>query len=220
MPEMTWKEERKRELGTQLENACRLSLEEMASQIQEVGFQCLRCGECCTGQDNSVVVFPFEIRNISARTEEPWQEVAQPPCTGEWDCQGNFHTLEWRINKREGSCRYYQEQAGCRIYEDRPMLCSTYPFYIDEGRLKASECRGLGKNISREEALELASRLIRRYRTEIEEAMALVEKYADFDRGGPSLDGLCIVHDSEGEHRTAWSQELLRRCLAEGERRE
>ncbi|HOV51409.1 MAG TPA: hypothetical protein PKV83_00590, partial [Methanothrix sp.] len=31
-----------------------LSTERLAAQIQEIGFQCLRCGDCCTGEDNSV----------------------------------------------------------------------------------------------------------------------------------------------------------------------
>ncbi|HWQ19365.1 MAG TPA: YkgJ family cysteine cluster protein [Methanotrichaceae archaeon] len=209
---MSWKEERIRELSSQLEAARSIPLEKIASEIRKIGFQCTRCGECCKGDENSVVVFPFEMRRIATRTGEPWQETVEPPCTGEWDSQGNFHTLEWRIKKRCGSCRYYKTDKGCQVYEDRPLLCSTYPFYIEDGALSASECRGLGLEIGMDEARELASRLIGRHKTEIEEAMALVENYSDFDRGGPRCDGQCIVHDSEGEHRIAWTPELLRRC--------
>lgn len=208
---MTWKEERIRELSAQLNDAKNLSPEEIASEIQKIGFECTRCGECCTGEDNSVVVFPFEIRRMTSRTGELWLEAVEPPSAGEWDRQGNFHTLEWRIKKRCGSCRYYD--LGCRIYEDRPALCSTYPFYIEDGSLKASQCRGLGLEIGKDAARALAVRLIERYRTEIEEAIPLVEKYDDFDRGRPGAYGGCIVHDSEGEHRISWTKDLLKRCM-------
>jgi len=209
---MSWKEERIRELSNQLKAAGIIPPERIASEIQKIGFQCTRCGECCTGEENSVVVFPAAIRRIATQTGEPWPETVEPPSTGEWDLQGNFHTLEWRIKKRCGSCRYYEIDAGCRVYEVRPLICSTYPFYLEDGALLASECRGLGREIGTDDARELALRLIERYKTEIEEAIDLVKNYADFDRGEPSVEGLCIVHDSEGEHRISWTKELLRRC--------
>lgn len=210
---MSWKEERIEELSGQLRAARGITLEKIASDIQKIGFQCTRCGECCTGEDNSVVVFPFEIRRIAALTGEPWQETVEPPSTGEWDRPGNFHTLEWRIKKRCGSCRYYETDSGCRVYNERPHICSTYPFYIEDGVLSASECRGLGREIGAYEARDLALCLIERYKTEIEEAVALVKNYADFERGEPDVEGQCIVHDSEGEHRIDWTPELLRRCI-------
>jgi hypothetical protein len=54
--------------------------------------------------------------------------------------------------------------------------------------------------IEPDKAKELAKLLILRYVTEIREAVALLEKYEDFERGGPGEDGRCIVHDSEGAH--------------------
>ncbi len=191
------------ELRRDLEAAKNVSIENVAAQIMEQGFSCLRCGECCTGEDNSVVVFPFEIRRIMDLTGEPWPDVAEPPKTGEWDFEGNFHTLEWRLKKKDGSCRFYTPH-GCRIYEARPLLCMTYPFYLDHGVLCCSECRGLGGSTMPEqaEANELAIRLKERQIVEIKEAIALMEKYRDFERGRQSDGGLCIVHDSEGEHIT------------------
>jgi len=208
------KEKRLKELEGQLESARMLSPDEIAFQIQELGFECLRCGECCTGTDNSVVLFPLEIRQILEQTGESWLESVEPPITGEWDDQGNFHTLEWRIKKLSGSCRYYHaRECLCRIYGERPILCSTYPFYIEEGLLRCSECRGLGRKIDNTRAMEMANQLIDRYITEIEEAISLVRMFKDFPRGGPSKKGSCVVHDSEGEHHLTWTKGLLRRCL-------
>ncbi|NMB85228.1 MAG: YkgJ family cysteine cluster protein [Methanothrix sp.] len=177
-----------------------LSTERLAAQIQEIGFQCLRCGDCCTGEDNSVVVFPFEIRRILGATAMDWSDVVEPPQEGEWDSEGIFHTLEWRLKREDGSCKFYAK-CNCKIYGSRPLLCSTYPFYLDSGALRCSECRGLGRKIRPGEAWKIAALLKKRWIIEICEAIALLERYEDFERGRPGKRGLCVVHDSEGEHR-------------------
>jgi len=194
------KKKRLEELRCKLESARGISAENLASQIRQIGFECKRCGECCTGEDNSVVVFPFEVRRILAATKESWQKTVEPPVEGEWDESGNFHTLEWWLKKENGFCKFYSSE-GCRCYESRPFLCRTYPFYLDDGILCFSECRGLGQRIGIKESQEIAAKLIERTVTEILEAIALLEKYEDFERGRPSVSGACIVHDSEGEHR-------------------
>lgn len=72
-----------------------------------------------------------------------------------------------------------------------------------------SECRGLGFRIESTEANELAKQLLKRYLIEIQEAIHLLERYRDFERGAQRKGGGCIVHDSEGEHRI--SQEKFMR---------
>jgi Fe-S-cluster containining protein len=176
-----------------------LSLTELAALIRDLGFRCQKCGECCRGEDNSVVVFPEEIRCIQRATGLLWLEVVKPPKEGEWDRDGCFHTLEWRLGKEGESCRFYQN-GRCTIYSYRPMLCRTYPFYLDNGELMHSECRGLGCKIESEEADELAEQLVKRHLLEIQEAIHLLERYRDFERGEAKNGGGCIVHDSEGEH--------------------
>ncbi len=196
------------DLHFKLEEAMRISEEDLAARIREIGFACIRCGECCTGDDNSVVVYPFEIRRIMAFTSESWLDTVEPPSLGEWDSNGDFHTLEWRIKKCNESCKFYSancrdREAKCRIYEIRPLLCSTYPFYLDDGALRCSECRGLGRPIDPSQAKRIAALLKERNIVEIREAIALLEKYEDFPRGSPG-NGICIVHDSEGEHKIDW----------------
>lgn len=177
-----------------------ISLTDLAARIREAGFRCLECGECCRGEDNSVVVFPEEIRRIQRATGLDWLEIVEPPEEGEWDREGCFHTLEWRLLKENKACRFYQN-GRCSIYPIRPLLCRTYPFYLDEGRLVHSECRGLGERIGSEQASDLAEQLLKRYLVEIQEAIHLLERYRDFERGEAKEGGECIVHDSEGEHR-------------------
>ena len=204
-----------KDLQRRLKKAKELKVEDMASSIREAGFQCLRCGECCTGEDNSVVAFPSEIRRIMNGTGKAWLEVAEPPKEGEIDVHGNFHTLEWRLRKAGPSCRFYNGRV-CVVYEIRPILCSTYPFYLDleDGQLRSSECKGLGKEISPEGSLVLARKLKERGIFDLEEALSLVEKYESFDRGYDNghLSGFWIIHDSEGAHRIAKRNIDNRRC--------
>jgi Fe-S-cluster containining protein len=205
------------ELRKSLEAAKRLSTKELADQIGKIGFQCLGCKDCCRGEDNSVVVFPFEIRRIQEATGLDWLEAVEPPPEGEWDSEGCFHTLEWRLKKNKGSCRFCKD-AGCRIYQARPLLCSTYPFYLDQGILRCSECRGLGRMIEPAEAEKLAERLALRNITEIGEAISLLEKFRDFERGEPRERGSCIVHDSEGEHKISENNWRLEKTEPKGTR--
>ena len=199
-------EEMLADLALQLERAESLSAAEIAREIVRIGFCCRRCGDCCRGEENRVALFPFEIRAIMAAAGgEGWLEAAEPPLEGEWDVEGNFHTLEWRLRKAGRDCKYYSEM-GCRIYGARPLICQTYPFYLEEGRLRWSECRGLGGEIGAEEAQRHAELLKRRQIVEIKEAIELVRKYEDFERGEPSPHGKCVVHDSEGEHEIEWSE--------------
>ena len=194
------REKQIRDLQSDLRAAEDISLEALAAQILKIGFKCLGCGECCSGEDNSVVVFPFEIRRILAAKGLQWLDIVSPPNEGEWDRKGCFHTLEWRLNKENESCQFYKNGL-CAIYSVRPMLCSTYPFYLDRGELMCSECRGLGGKIEPGEARNMAEQLIKRYVTEMQEAITLLGKYEDFERGEARKGGWCIVHDSEGEHR-------------------
>lgn len=197
--------ERIEDLRKNLKATKQISVEDLATQIETIGFDCLSCGDCCAGEDNSVVAFPSEIRKILAATGVGWLDAVEPPEIGEWDSQGNFHTLEWRIKKNGESCKFHAE-TGCKIYSARPMLCKTYPFYLDEGTLRCSECRGLGRKIGSGEAERIAAAVIDRSITEIREAISLLEKYTDFERGSTAESRVCIVHDSEGEHHIVWNE--------------
>lgn len=52
--------------------------------------------------------------------------------------------------KRDGSCPYLLKGL-CSIYEVRPMLCKSYPFYIDlsAGLIIDKDCPGVGKGITK-----------------------------------------------------------------------
>ena len=98
----------------------------------------------------------------------------------------------------------------CTVHEDRPLVCRTYPFSValggtsqpmgeavdEAGLVRAHECEGLGRDIPRADAEELAAALKERAVRELEEAVELRERYEP----RPDADGV-VVHDSEGAKR-------------------
>jgi len=126
------------------------------------------------------------------------------------DSGGNIHTYGWMLRRKKNrDCVFLEKNTNrCRIYPVRPMLCNTYPFYIEGLKLYTCECEGLGDHISAEEIRKLAETLLSRYISELEDTLAMYEKYEDFERGKEGLDiaknnlekDMCtyIIHDSRG----------------------
>lgn len=108
----------------------------------------------------------------------------------------------------------------CGVHEDRPLICRTYPFSValggtsqpmgevvesielpaqgnadetdGQGVVQAHECEGLGRDISRHDAEELAAALKQRAIRELIEAIGVRDTYRPVDAEG------VVVHDSEG----------------------
>ncbi len=180
-----------------LEKAQEIDEIKLADEIKKTGFKCIRCSKCCRQEygDNTVAVFPFEIRRICEQTGLEWNDIVIPTPSEDRDPEGNIHTFEW-VLRTNGDCIFLKD-GMCEIYEDRPYICKTYPFYLVEGRLMVCDCEGLGKSMSELESREMASLLKERYITEIKESISLLEKFNGFK---PEGRGNVCVHDSEGEH--------------------
>ena len=171
-------------------------------------------------EPHTATVFPDEIRAIQEREAYDWRDVARPMPYGltEGPESPSGETFEWALQTDAcGDCVFYDEStdntqhAGggeCTIYGDRPLVCKTYPFSValggtsqpmgeavdQEGMVRAHECEGLGRDISRAEAEELAGALKERAISELEEAIDVRDVYEPADPD----DGEIVVHDSEG----------------------
>ncbi|MCZ7385838.1 MAG: YkgJ family cysteine cluster protein [Candidatus Methanoperedens sp.] len=179
-----------------LDKALKIDEKQLADEIKSIGFKCRNCAHCCKAEygDNTVFVFPSEIRRIREKTGLKRDDFVIPTPSEDRDSEGNVHTFEWVLRKN-GDC-IFLKGGLCEIYETRPYICKTYPFYLLDGRLMISECEGIGGDITEEESRKLATLLKERYIAEIKEAIALFEKFRGFNLSG---SGIC-VHDSEGEH--------------------
>jgi len=218
-----------RQLEEELEAAKRIEAYEIAKQIRDIGFNCLICGRCCRREhgDNRVAVTPHEIRRIEKGSHLKWDDIVEPlnfesespeeEChlheeSGMIDEEGNIHTFGWMLRrKKNGDCKFIPEEKDnnkCHIYASRPLLCSTYPFYMEDLKLMTSRCEGIGGEISERECMEIADLLLRRYLCEIRDTILTYEKYEDLtpERAGNAKarskleQGYLnyIVHTSEG----------------------
>ena len=107
--------------------------------------ECSRCGACCT--QFWVCLTPFDIIRISEATgKKPYKFVDLVE-----DTVGNRERKEpmVKINgkksllilatEKNNVCIFYKK--GCKIYENRPFLCRTYPFKLKKGKLVSTESR-------------------------------------------------------------------------------
>ena len=174
------------------------------------------------GDPHTATVFPDEVRAIQETTDYDWRDVARPMPYG-LDDDGAGETFEWALATDDcGDCTFYDEddeddEGRCTVHGSRPLVCRTYPFSVvlgddaDEhdagpgqpmggvvdraGPVQAHECEGLGRDISRADAEALARALKRRAVRELEEALAVRERYRPAETDG------AVVHDSEGQKR-------------------
>lgn len=240
-------------LETELAHARDLDVSAIADAIESVGFECTRCGACCTrdGDDpHTATVFPDEVRDLQAATDRAWRDVARPMPYGlrEGADGPEGETFEWALRTDAcGDCAFYEETDGvgaCTVHDDRPLICATYPFSLaldgttqpmgeavasvalpaprggddpddgaagneerederpsdedagdENGMVRVHECEGLGRDISRADAEDLARTLKERAIRELEEAIDVRESYEPTDAAG------VVVHDSEGQKR-------------------
>jgi hypothetical protein len=207
-------------LESELDRARALDVADLADAVEAIGFECTRCGACCTaetgadgpGDDpHTATVFPDEVRTLQAATDREWRDVARPMPYGLSEGPEG-ETFEWALATDGcGDCVFYAETAGegrCTAHADRPSICATYPFSValggtsqpmgeavdEAGVVRAHECEGLGREISRADAEELARDLKARAIRELEEAIGVRDAYAPADPD----PGEVVVHDSEG----------------------
>ncbi|PGF15587.1 zinc/iron-chelating domain-containing protein [Natrinema sp. CBA1119] len=213
-------------LEAELDDARRLAVDDLADAIESIGFECTRCGACCKADaedDHTATVFPDEVRNLeesdSYEGDYDWRDIARPMPYGlseteDGDLEGE--TFEWALQTDNcGDCTFYEEDdsgiGACAAHDDRPLICQTYPFSValagtsqpmgeavdEAGMVRAHECEGLGRDISRNDAEDLARALKERAVRELEEAIAVRDNYEPVDRD----PGEIVVHDSEGAKR-------------------
>ena len=114
------------------------------------------------------MVSPAEIaRIVSARSMRP-DEIAEPFPESIDLGNGTSLTFEWALRRNDHQCIFLEDNR-CTIYPDRPWICRTYPFMLDGDDLRVFPCPGTGAGIEREDAEEMARRLLARREAEEEE---------------------------------------------------
>jgi Fe-S-cluster containining protein len=97
--------------------------------IREVGFECDRCGKCCTRDSNDHVFLLDEdaerIINI------PGKHFLEPAPNYDFcDNLGRFYVLGYAFKyKPDGNCIFYTP-GRCERYDIRPAICRIYPYML------------------------------------------------------------------------------------------
>lgn len=144
---------------------------ELAQTIREIGFSCIRCGDCCRGTEedaNLVMIFPNEIEDMAEATGQTTGDFIDPYPEKVSTCGGGSITFEWCLKRTAEGC-IFLDTMHCTVYASRPWICRTYPFMLSGEKLSLSPCRGIGRKISQRKADEIAGLLIARSAAEQEE---------------------------------------------------
>ncbi|WP_435335322.1 YkgJ family cysteine cluster protein [Haloarchaeobius sp. TZWWS8] len=215
-------------LESELEKAKALDASDLADAIETIGFECTRCGACCTAEaddPHTATVFPDEVSTLQEAGEQEYdfRDVARPMPYGlseDEDGELTGETFEWALQTNScGDCRFYAEDdegmGSCTVHDSRPLVCQTYPFSValggtsqpmgeavdESGMVRAHECEGLGRDISREDAEELAAALKERAVRELEEAIGVRDNYRRVES-----EEKVVVYDSDGPKRVDGSE--------------
>jgi uncharacterized protein len=113
-------------------------------------FSCARCSYCCRGEPGFIFLSHGDLRRLLRRLSLDFKTFFRQYCT--LVDTGVGMALSLRDVERENhvhDCVFWGSE-GCAIYEDRPVQCSTYPFWSSIMVSKASwlgearSCPGIG----------------------------------------------------------------------------
>ncbi|RBQ23550.1 MAG: hypothetical protein ALMCE001_17140 [Methanocorpusculum sp. MCE] len=169
---------------------------ELEIQIRNAEFSCRCCGECCSGNDNEVMVSPDEIDLLCEATGLTPDQIAEP--YPEWiHDQGAIFTFGRVLRRGEdGNCMFLKNNR-CTVYEHRPHICRTYPFMLNGKELLVFECCGCKTGTPTPDAALNAQDLLTRREAEDKEFLLTKEQYQKHSM----VLGSTIIFDSRGAHQ-------------------
>jgi Fe-S-cluster containining protein len=118
-------------------------------------FTCTQCGNCCTGAPGTVKVSTEEIAALASRLGMS-RRAFRATYTRRVD---GFTSLNEKANY---DCIFYDPKRGCKVYDQRPRQCRTWPFWRalvhspENWDREAKHCPGMNKGkLHSEEFIEL-----------------------------------------------------------------
>ncbi len=92
---------------------------------QGLRFGCTRCSACCTGEPGYVFLSADDLSRLLSGLGLDFPTFYSRYCR--FVDMGEYHALSLK-ERSDHSCIFWGE-AGCEVYETRPIQCSTYPFW-------------------------------------------------------------------------------------------
>ena len=117
-------------------------------------FSCTRCAFCCRGDPGYVFLSKRDIMALLTRLDLDFRRFYQEYCTLVDTGSGMVLSLRERRRLVAGGaisndCVFWAEE-GCSVYQDRPIQCSSYPFWSSildtkaAWRAESRSCPGIG----------------------------------------------------------------------------
>jgi uncharacterized protein len=113
---------------------------------QGLRFSCARCSACCRGEPGYVFLSREDLGRLLRRLGLDFKSFYREYCTLVDTGTG----MALSLRETPGYDCVLWAKEGCRVYEDRPLQCSTYPFWASIMDSKASwrdearSCPGVG----------------------------------------------------------------------------
>ena len=122
-------------------------------------FECQRCSACCRHDPGYVFLTRKDLLMLAAGKRVSEKVFLERFCR---IVEIGGFTRVSLIEKDNFDCIFWKEKEGCIVYENRPVQCRTYPFWISfledevDWKNEASNCPGIGKGriVSRQEIEE------------------------------------------------------------------
>jgi uncharacterized protein len=104
-------------------------------------FSCARCSYCCRGDPGFIFLSKCDLRRLLHRLRLDFKTFFREYCT--LVDAGTGMALSLRDVMAQGGARpvydcVFWGREGCEVYDDRPIQCSTYPFWVSIVDSKAS----------------------------------------------------------------------------------
>jgi len=90
-------------------------------------FKCAQCGKCCRIKEGYVWLSREDLDRLIKKTDLEESEFRSIYT----EIVDKFVALKSYPN---GDCVFYDEEIGCKHYEDRPLQCRTFPFWPENLR--------------------------------------------------------------------------------------
>lgn len=138
------------------------------------------------------MVSPEEIHRIAEGSNRSFEEIVEP--YPERICEsGKDYTFGWILRQKDDHCMFLSENR-CTIYENRPWICRTYPFMLDDDELAVHPCSGIQTGDEGDNAVDIAWDLLKRreFEEQDEEKIRTVLRTETIPAGRP------VVIDGEG----------------------
>lgn len=99
-------------------------------------FKCTRCGKCCMGYREDIILNPFDIYRMAKATNKTCKEIIDDYCVVYIGQYSGLPIVTLTYDKKNGWCKFLKFDLaaggvfGCSINDDKPGACMNHPIGV------------------------------------------------------------------------------------------